>query len=300
MIGAMSAANVGVLAGAAVGPGVATETNANASKREANRIRRSPLSHLCETCGMAPSRARLDPMQLRLPWSDRTTASGRSGHHLVIAGNEIEVSVARHRLARRYVVRVTESGNVRLTVPRGASIAGGLAFAGRQAEWIERQRQRQALRAAPWVTGTAIRFRGTPVSLLVTPDVVELGPLRIRRGAQRADIRSDVESRLRKLAEAELVPRCVELARQTNVQIARVSVRDQRSRWGACSSKRVITLNWRLIQMPQAVSDYIIFHELMHVRQPNPSRRFWREVASVCSWWRESERWLRQHGRELL
>jgi hypothetical protein len=248
---------------------------------------------------MASSRARLDPMQLRLPWADRTPAPARSTHHLVIAGRQIEVSVARHRLARRYVVRVTDSGTVRLTVPRGASIAGGLAFAGRQSEWIERQRQRQAQRAAPWVTGTSIRFRGSPVSLIVKPALIELGALRIDR-RPRGDVRADVEAFLRQLAENELVPRCAELARQTNVDIARASVRDQRSRWGACSSKRVITLNWRLIQMPVEVSDYIIFHELMHVRQPNHSRRFWREVASVCAWWRDAERWLRKHGRELL
>lgn len=249
---------------------------------------------------MAPTRARFDPMQLRLPWSDRTPPPKSSGHHLVIAGREIEVSVARHRLARRYVVRVTDSGSVRLTVPRGASIAGGLAFAGRQAEWIERQRQRQAMRAAPWATGTSIRFRGTLLSLVVKPRVVELGPLRIDRSAAGRDVRGEVEGFLRKLAESELGPRCLELARQTSVPIARVSVRDQRSRWGACSSKRVITLNWRLIQMPAEVSDYIIFHELMHVRQPNHSRKFWREVASVCAWWRDAERWLRKHGRELL
>jgi predicted metal-dependent hydrolase len=249
---------------------------------------------------MAPSRAWLDPMQLRLPWADRAVPPNRSGHHLVISGREIEVSVARHRLARRYVVRVTESGSVRLTVPRGASIAGGLAFAGRQAEWIERQRQRQAQRAAPWVTGTPLRFRGDVRSLIVQRGAVELGPLRIARRASDRDVRTVVESFLRDLAERELVPRCLELARQTNVQIARAAVRNQRSRWGACSSKRVITLNWRLIQMPPEVSDYIIFHELMHVRQPNHSRRFWREVASVCAWWRDAERWLRKHGRELI
>ena len=72
-----------------------------------------------------------------------------------------------------------------------------------------------------------------------------------------------------------------------------MSVRNQRSRWGACSSRRVITLNWRLIQMPATVRDYVIFHELMHIRHPNHSRRFWREVEGVCAWWREAERWLR-------
>ena len=87
---------------------------------------------------------------------------------------------------------------------------------------------------------------------------------------------------------------------EVGVPVARVSVRNQRARWGACSSAGVITLNWRLLQTPPMVSDYVIFHELMHRRQPNHSRRFWKEVASVCPWWREAERWIRQNGRTIL
>jgi predicted metal-dependent hydrolase len=115
-----------------------------------------------------------------------------------------------------------------------------------------------------------------------------------------ADVRAAIETRLRGLATDELPERCLALAQQAGVRVADVSVRNQRSRWGACSSKHVITLNWRLVQMPAEVADYVIFHELMHVRQPNHSRRFWREVDSVCAWWRDAERWLRKHGRELL
>jgi predicted metal-dependent hydrolase len=115
-----------------------------------------------------------------------------------------------------------------------------------------------------------------------------------------ADVRAAVEARLRRLACDELPERCLTLARQAGVRVADVSIRNQRSRWGACSAKHVITLNWRLVQMPASVSDYVIFHELMHVRQPNHSRRFWREVDGVCAWWKDAERWLRKHGRELL
>ena len=190
-------------------------------------------------------------------------------------------------------------GAVRLTVPRGASIGGGLAFAGRQAEWIARQRYRQRQRDAQWVSGTRVRWRGELVDLVVDHHEARLAELRIPLDAAQP-VRTSVESYLRDLAALELPPRCESLAAATRTRIARVSVRNQRSRWGACSSRAVITLNWRLVQMPPSVSDYILFHELMHVRQPNHSRRFWREVASVCPEWRDAERWLRRHGRELL
>jgi predicted metal-dependent hydrolase len=52
--------------------------------------------------------------------------------------------------------------------------------------------------------------------------------------------------------------------------------------------------------MPPPVAEYVLLHELMHLRQPNHSRRFWREVERVCPTWREHERWLRKHGREIL
>jgi predicted metal-dependent hydrolase len=105
---------------------------------------------------------------------------------------------------------------------------------------------------------------------------------------------------MRELAALELPDRCQALALREGLDVADVRVRNQRSRWGACSPRRVITLNWRLIQMPQEVSDYVIVHELMHLKQPNHSRRFWREVDQACAYWRTAERWLRRYGRALL
>jgi predicted metal-dependent hydrolase len=80
----------------------------------------------------------------------------------------------------------------------------------------------------------------------------------------------------------------------------KIGVRSQRTRWGSCSTRGVIMLNWRLIQLPPWVRDYVLFHELAHLRQPNHSRRFWREVERLCPDWRTAERWLRAHGREVL
>jgi predicted metal-dependent hydrolase len=218
---------------------------------------------------------------------------------LSIEGEAVELAIVRHRMARRYVVRVADDGTVKLTVPRGASIAGGLRFAERQTAWIARERRRLRERAAPWPPGHPVRFRGEILPLAIDGRGFRVGSEVIARG-RASDARDAVQAHLRALATRELPARCLELAEQVGLKVARVSVRDQKSRWGACSSRRVITLNWRLIQMPPSVSDYVIFHELMHLRQPNHSRRFWREVASVCSWWREAERWLRRHGREIL
>lgn len=236
-------------------------------------------------------------VQLRLPWDIRTSTP--APRHLFVDGAAVAVEIVRHRRARRYVVRVAADGRVRLTIPRGATVEGGLRFATTQGSWIARERQRQLDRAAPWDDGTAVWYRGLRVVLAREPGGVACGDL-IVVVAPGADLRSALERRWRAMAEVELPPRCLALAGQCGERPARVSVRNQRSRWGACSPRGLITLNWRLVQMLPSVSDYVIFHELMHLRQPNHSRRFWREVAGVCPWWREAERWLRQHGKEII
>ena len=74
-----------------------------------------------------------------------------------------------------------------------------------------------------------------------------------------------------------------------------MTVRNQRSRWGSCSRRGTISLNWRLVQTPDLVRDYIIHHELMHLREMNHSARFWARVEEVCPGWREAERWLKRN-----
>jgi predicted metal-dependent hydrolase len=208
------------------------------------------------------------------------------------------VAIARHRRARRYLLRVTDEGWLRLTVPRGASVAAGLRFAESQAPWIVRQWSQLCARAE-WRSGTRVWYRGEPVSLEVAGDLVRLADLRMPC-PPAADVRTIVHAHLRALACVELPRRLHALADRCGWQPSAVTVRDQRSRWGSCSSRRAIALNWRLVQMPPPVADYVMLHELAHLPHPNHSARFWRAVASVCPEWRSAERWLRRHGRELL
>jgi len=81
--------------------------------------------------------------------------------------------------------------------------------------------------------------------------------------------------------------------------VRRITVRNQRSRWGSCSRRGTISLNWRLVQTPVFVRDYLVLHELAHLKEMNHSRRFWDEVARLCPGFREAERWLKQHSRLL-
>jgi len=113
------------------------------------------------------------------------------------------------------------------------------------------------------------------------------------------DVRAFVSAWLMARARRELPPRLQALAAEHGITVPRISIRDQRSRWGACSPTGTITLNWRLVQAPDHVRDYVLLHELMHRRELNHSRRFWRLVAAACPAHAEARRWLRKEGKLL-
>jgi predicted metal-dependent hydrolase len=216
------------------------------------------------------------------------------------------VEFVRIRRARRYIVRVRYDGSVRVTIPRGGSRAEGARFLQRQSTWIEQERARllESHVTPSWIDGATMMLRGELVSLRVRYDTQD------RRTIQYGDrsvlsrngdgIRSCIETDLRGLAREELGTRLYELAAEHRLTVSGFTIRNQRSRWGSCSRTGRIALNYRLVQMPPAVSDYVILHELMHLKEQNHSRRFWRLVEDVCPNFRDAERWLRRHGPGLL
>ncbi len=203
-------------------------------------------------------------------------------------------------------MRVRPDGTLRVTIPRGGSRQEAEAFVATHREWAERERLRVAAQYAPveWHAGDSILFNGQPMVLRVEPGPrgawLCIGPQRVRIPDGLADLRRPAEAALRRIAARTLIPRLHELAAQHDLRVARVTIRNQRSRWGSCSRRGVIALNFRLVQMPPEVCEYVLLHELMHLRQPNHSRRYWKLVEQVCPAFRDAERWLREEGRSLF
>jgi predicted metal-dependent hydrolase len=231
----------------------------------------------------------LNPLR-RLPAADFVDVNGR----------QVPVSLIRNVRARRYVLRLRPDGSARVTIPRGGSVAEARRFLARNQSWLERQLQKLSARPAvdaEWRPGTEILFRGERVKLETgETGAIHFGNERVRAGGVAGNLRPLVERHLWRLAAGELPCRVQEFAAAHQLSVRRVSVRNQRSRWGSCSRHGTVSLNWRLIQAPPFVSDYIILHELMHLRQMNHSARFWREVERVCPGYDEAERWLKQHA----
>jgi predicted metal-dependent hydrolase len=229
-----------------------------------------------------------------------------SSESVVVEGQRIAVRLVRHPRARRYLLRVERDGGVRVTMPLAGNRHEALAFAHRSTGWIARQlRQRQTEGQNPdeWSNGAEILFRGEQVALRIQPHPlgkkISFADQTLFLAETDDRIRMAVERYLRKLAEQEIPPRAIDLALKNQARIKKVTIRNQRSRWGSCSARGTISLNWRLIQTPAWVRDYIILHELTHLREMNHSPRFWHEVATVCPDYRLAESWLRKHGKLL-
>ncbi len=241
-------------------------------------------------------------MQLKLPFIFARSRPAEA-HSLLVGGRRVPVSIVRNPRARRYILRLRPDGSARVTVPRAGLITEAKRFADRNASWLEKQLQRRATQPAsnaPWVAGTQILFRGEHVLLEVSPagktSHVRFSAETLSLADATGDLRPAIERHLRRLAVCELPARVFELAAFHQFSVKRVIVRNQRSRWGSCSRRGTISLNWRLVQAPLFVRDYILLHELVHLRQMNHSHGFWREVARLCPDFAHAERWLKQHA----
>ncbi len=234
---------------------------------------------------------------------NRKARSSPASEQFTVGLRQIPLVMVRHPRARRYLLRLRSDGTARVTIPRGGSIGAAREFVQRNVRWLEQQFQRWEARphkSADWRVGTEILFRGE-LTRIEAGDAgrIYFGGVILNVADANADLRPLLERQLRQLAARELPPRLLELATRHGLTVRRVTVRSQRTRWGSCSRRGTISLNWRLIQTPAFVQDYIHLHELAHLIEMNHSEKFWRQVERLCPDYLAAERWLKQH-RNLL
>jgi hypothetical protein len=220
-----------------------------------------------------------------------------------VGARTVPLLMVRNPRARRYFLRVRADGSARVTIPRGGSQGEARSFLERNRGWLEEQLNRvhsQPRLPMVWLAGTEILFRGERVRIeALAAGGFRLGSEVLPISGPQEDLRPAVEWHLRWLAGRELPGRARELAGRHGLTVRRVTVRNQRTRWGSCTPHGDISLNWRLILVPEFVRDYIVLHELAHLRELNHSDRFWREVERLCPSYRAAETWLREN-RHLL
>lgn len=219
-------------------------------------------------------------------------------------------TLRRNRRAKRITLRVDQSG-LTMTVPWSFPSEQVEPFIRERQDWVLATLDRLASAAAcaerpTWspadgVTllgrGRLVRF-GNPSQqgTTLSGDTIIL-PGRLIDGELQA--RTYVESWLKEFARQYLIERLNTYGSIMGVAPTRVTLRNQKTRWGSCSSRGGMSLNWRLIMAPPAVIDYILVHELAHLIEMNHSDRFWTIVASHDPHYREHRLWLRKNGAGL-
>jgi predicted metal-dependent hydrolase len=220
-------------------------------------------------------------IQFPLPWSDpRPVAVDQEprAHRPPTAPErpDFELVFVRHLRARRYLIRVTDGGVVRVTIPRWGSKREAHAFVERERRWINKQWAR-------WLEEQKSRESRAHAE-----------------GQEDQAGRETQERQARERAKRELPARLLALAATHGLaeRITKISVRNQKWRWGSCSPNGHICLNWRLVTMPDAVRDYVLIHELMHLKRMDHSPKFWKLVAQACPDYLQSRAVLRRYVRD--
>jgi len=223
-----------------------------------------------------------------------------------VDGRQIRVSVVRHRRARRYILRLREDGGFQVTMPPRGTYRAVREFLKEAADWMLKVLAARPGTGQELKIGEKIPLRGRWVFLERDPKDprwVCFGDQRIEwkeGGAGKPSLREVLTVHLQQLARKELPPRVRQYAAVYGLEVRGIRIGDQRTRWGSCSAKGRISLNWRLILMPPFVRDYLILHELTHLRVPGHGADFRKELERMCPYWRAAEMWIRKEGQGLL
>jgi predicted metal-dependent hydrolase len=216
------------------------------------------------------------------------------------------VRVRRHRQARRYTLRIhSATREVLLTMPPRGSLKQAREFAEKHGGWIAARLDRLP-EPTPFAHGVTLPLRGVDHRIEHRPGV--RGTVWIEETAEERllcvageapHMPRRIRDFLKREAKNDLEAASRVAAEKLGVPIRRVSIRDQSSRWGSCSTTGVLSYSWRLILAPPFVLDYLAAHEVAHLIEMNHSRRFWRLVERICPHVTRAKTWLDVHGTNL-
>lgn len=237
-------------------------------------------------------------------------ATAASVQLLKVDGISAPVEVRRHPKARRLTLRVSRTQHaVILTMPRSSDLREADRFLLRNRDWV-RERLECVPEPVPLVEGATFPVRGVPHEIAFEPAVRGAGVVEIATRAGRrvpvVIVRGTLEHAPRRLrdwlyAEAarDLQTAVSRYAKALGVRPLRITLRDQKTRWGSCSSAGQLSFSWRLLMAPPVVLDYVAAHEVAHLVHMNHGPRFWRLVDRIMPRAGEAKAWLRIHGMDL-
>jgi predicted metal-dependent hydrolase len=219
-------------------------------------------------------------------------------------GHTIPYEIVRRPRRRQPAIQIDRDGRVRVLLPPGFPEARVLPLLQAHEGWLVRHVLERRSIPHAFAEGEPFLYLGESLQLQLLPgeraSVERRGGLLVVAGA--VDATGVREALCRWYAEEalrDLTARVSRLAPVVGHWPAQLRVREYQSRWGYCRSDGLVAFNWRLLQAPPDVVDYVVVHELVHLRHPHHQPPFWEMVAAVAGDVRLSRRWLRDHDRQL-
>jgi hypothetical protein len=217
------------------------------------------------------------------------------------------IRLRRHRRARRYTLRIHPTDREAiLTMPPRGTLKDAREFAELHGGWIAARLGRLP-KAAPFQPGTIVPLRGVPHRIVhrsgergtVWTETRDSGEKVICVAGDVEFTDRRVHDFLKREARRDLQKSAQEHAAALGVRVRRISIRDQSSRWGSCTSAGSLSFSWRLVLAPPSVLDYLAAHEVAHLVEMNHSARFWRVVGKICPSMERAKTWLDSSGNDL-
>lgn len=222
-------------------------------------------------------------------------------HILEIGGRAIPLRIKRHARARHLILRINDDGDgAQITVPKRATIAEALNMARDKADWILKSLSDHPTRIE-FVAGATVPVLGTDYVLCAAPNGlgVRVEGFEIRVAGKAAHFSRRVTDWLKKKARSEITRLVQEKSHQIDCVPGRISIRDTRSRWGSCGPTGNLNFSWRLVMAPAFVLDYLVAHEVAHLRQRNHGEKFWKLTQSLSDDMDSAHEWMERHAPEL-
>ena len=219
----------------------------------------------------------------------------------------IPFTTIRENRGRRLKLSVNRQGGVVVTVPPHTPQLMINRFVNQNVEWIIKQQA--TVSHAKVLPDDKILLFGNLYQLQsiyepkkasgcrLSDSVLEINTLTPDLALSHKKVRQALDRFLRTTASHYILQRVPQWAAKMEIDYTKIQLREQRSRWGSCSSTGTLNFNWRLVHAPPAVVDYVIIHELAHRNEMNHSARFWRIVANFDPAHQEHRGWLKREGR---
>ncbi len=223
---------------------------------------------------------------------------------LEIEGREVKLSFRRNAKCKRMVLRLTADGaGAVITLSPRASKAEALRFAETSKPWLIKTMEKRSL-PVPFAHDHKILFQGQLHTIKATGGrrgliAYEPQELTISVPGDAAHVARRLSDWLKVQAKEKLHQTSQDYAAAMQAKFRKLTIRDQKSRWGSCSATGDLSYSWRLVLAPPEVLDYVVAHEVAHLKEMNHGPRFWRLVVTHCKSAKQARRWLCDHGREL-